>query len=501
VVRSLLGLREVTDNRDAHGQGQVSVVHLHFEDGSRFSFPTSATNATRLTADLGALRSSAEQSTSQGQTDRRNALDPFAEERGSWPAHPASPGAERARSPSWPLPIAPLVLPVAFALLAPGLIEARDRASERRCLAVAQRDQDDETLRRIAALSGPLAEQADAARFALAQARGTTEALVHYMREGGLHPGVVDDKLYADSLAAGTLEAFEQYLVTGRAHRDEIFARLFERGEQTGDLAALRVYERQHGPHQDEVIQHLIPRLELQTTPAQALPVAAVRTYITFSRYQDVQALARQRFDEQFDLALARLGPFFPGAPLDVRELIRLARSRNGTLRISFATLDDSLVPNPYRPLKPERVPYSIKDEQVVLIALRALQKDLDLLLGSGLIQLEKVEPDAAERPDIQVAARLVPGEEPHPRSNDLLVPLQFQVALGGALLPRSTLYQTPLLCHRMTRFWEPDDLPHHRDLSLFGVVGPPQRIVTWTLPPPPPPPPPRPPSKPGQRH
>jgi hypothetical protein len=167
VVRSLLGLREVTDNRDIHGQGQVSVVHLHFEDGSQFSFPTSATNATRLAADLGALRSSAEQATSQGQTDRRNALDPFAEERGSWPAHPASPGADRARSPSWPLPIAPLVLPAAFALLAPGLIEARDRASERRCLAVAQRDQDDETLRRIAALSGPLAEQADATRFAL----------------------------------------------------------------------------------------------------------------------------------------------------------------------------------------------------------------------------------------------------------------------------------------------------------------------------------------------
>jgi hypothetical protein len=324
------------------------------------------------------------------------------------------------------------------------------------------------------------------------------------MREGGLHPGVVDDKLHADSLAAGTLEAFEQYLVTGRTHRDEIFARLFERGEQTGDLAALRVYERQHGPRQDEVIQHLIPRIELQTTPAQALPFAVVRTHLAFSRYQDVQALARQRFGEQFDLALARLGPFFPGAPLDVRELIRLARSRNGTLRISFTTLDDSLVPNPHRPPKPERVPYTIKNDQVVLIALRALQKDLDLLLGSGLIQLEKVEPDADERPDIQVAARLVPGEAPHPRSNDLLVPLQFQVALGGAPPPRSTLYQTPLLCHRTTHFWEPVSLTHHEDLSLFGLGGPPQRVVTWTLPPPPPPPPPRrpaPPSKPGQRH
>jgi hypothetical protein len=416
VVRSLLGLREVTDNRDIHGQGQVSVVHLHFEDGSQFSFPTSATNATRLAADLSALRNSAEQATSQGQNARLLSLDPFAEERGSWPAHPTPLGADRARSPSWPLPIAPLVLPAAFALLAPGLIEARDRASERRCLAVAQRDQDDETLRRIAALSGPLAEQADAARFALARARGTTDALVHYMREDALHPSQADNALHDLCSTAGTNEALEQYLIAGREHRDQVFARLFDRGEKQRDIGALHVYERQHGPRQEEVVERILPRLQMEMARAQEISPPQLRRYIAFSRYQDLRQIARQRLQEQFDLRLAALGPVAPPTPLDPREIIRIARAHDGVLEASLQRVSGKQTAGMVGKKQQRYTPQIEYKQETDLLTIfqRSLQAELDSRLDTDLIKLElSPPPPAGDPPPLQVRYELLSGEEP----------------------------------------------------------------------------------------
>jgi hypothetical protein len=443
VVRPLVTLREVTDNRDIHGQGQATVVRLVFDDGAEFTFPAGSTDATRLAADLSALRTSAELAVAQKQTERLASLDPLADERPGWPAHPDPIGADRRRMPSWPLPLVPLVLPPLFALLTPSLLDARDRASDRRCLAQASLHHDKDALLRITAQGGPLAEQADAVRFDQALSEGTNEALLGYLRDG-LHPAKADDWLFEASLKAGTVEALEQYLIHGRGHRTEAFESLLTRGTQNNDVSALRAYARQQGPRQEEVAQVLLPRALLMVTRSEELSPALLRQQIAFSRHASLVTAARDHLRKIFDARLATLPDAPPLAPLDAKELLRIAREHDGRLQVAIVSaslahkgdppLPKSYTPSPYQTTQPFMTSFA-----------HALQVALDARLGPEMIELELVTPSNPSfgMVPLQIQFEIRAGDEPAPGVTETDFPLRLSFSVNESSDSKGRVFDT----------------------------------------------------------
>ncbi len=500
VVRPLSTLREITDNRDRHGQGQATTLRLTFDDGALFTFPASHTDSTRLNADLSALRTSAELATAQKQTARLLSLDPFAEERPTWPARPDPLPPDRSRQPAWPLPILPFVLPPFLALLAPSLIEARDLASSRRCLAQATSDRDDEALRQIASQGGPLSEQADDVRYTIAQAEGMP-GLLRYFREGGLHPSRVDDILFTNSMKADTLDALEDYLSQGRMHRDEVFTHLYERGERDNDVGALHVYERHHGPRQEDVVLGLLPRATLITTRPEELSPLILRQQIAFTRNSQLRATASQLLRQRFDTRLAKLGPTKAGAPLDARELLAIARAHDGLLQVAIENVPIlPKLPLPRRTTSFAPLKERNEEQEITALFSRQLQPAIDAI-EPGLMDVEVLNTNNPNFDSVPIRIRFetVPIEDPAIEAESFTMPLRLAITTrwgteNPVFVPLTTSLHfegTPsdlpylkYICQRegpggqrcvywrAARTWTLSSIEHLGDLNLLGLTA-----------------------------